>query len=63
MSAHAEALAAWEATEAAMQHARRLYPHNPALQSKWVEAIQTVRSTRKGYVLDRKVQRLQEPLQ
>ena len=58
-----EAIAAWEATEAAMQQARRLYPHSPVNQAKWVHAVQVVRSMPRGWILDRKVKRLQEPMQ
>ena len=63
MNANAEFLAVWEANEAAMQQARSMYPHNPALQAEWVRAINTVRSTARGYLLDKPVQRLQEPQQ
>jgi len=33
--------------------AARLYPNNPILQEKWIQAIAVVRKTQEGWILDR----------
>lgn len=38
-------------------HAERLYPQCPYLQREWLRAVRVVRGTRRGWVLDRTVQR------
>lgn len=59
MNANAEFLQDWEAREAAQQQAARLYPHNTVLQTEWLRAVDVVRSTTRGWVLDMFVKRQQ----
>lgn len=33
-------------------HAARLYPDSPFLQAEWMRAVQTVRTTTRGWLLD-----------
>jgi hypothetical protein len=49
----ANAIQAHEAREQAMQQAARIYPHSPYLQAEWLRALNVVRATAQGYVLDK----------
>lgn len=47
-----------EARDAALSiAAERLYPGNAYLQEEWRRAVSVVRSTSRGWVIDRKVER------
>jgi hypothetical protein len=37
--------------------AARLWPDSPALQAEWLRAVEVVRSTSKGWLLDRRINR------
>jgi hypothetical protein len=39
------------------QRAARLWPDSPALQAEWLRAVEVVRSTSKGWLLDRRINR------
>lgn len=39
------------------ERARRLWPDNPALQAKWLRAVEVVRNTAQGWLLERLTQR------
>jgi hypothetical protein len=49
----------WEAREALQAKAASIYPHSQSLQREWLRAMETVRSTSRGYVLDTKVARIE----
>lgn len=52
-------LQAHEARTAAEQRAASLWPHQPALQAKWLRAVEIVRSTSRGWRLDNPLTREQ----
>ena len=39
------------------ERARRLWPDTPALQAKWLRAVEVVRNTAQGWLLERLTQR------
>ena len=57
MKPAADTLRDHEARIAAEQQAARLYPHSPSLQAEWLRAMQVVRATTRGHVLDTFVKR------
>ena len=47
--------------QALQQRAARLWPDSPALQAEWLRAVAVVRSTRRGWPLDRPLGRQVQP--
>lgn len=41
------------------ERAARLYPHSTDLQRRWMRAVQIVRNTRRGWLLERPVRRVE----
>lgn len=48
-----------QAPDPLAERAALLYPHSEPLQREWLRAVQVVRATRRGWLLERHVQRVE----
>ena len=44
------------------ERAMKLFHDNPRMQEKWIEAVHKVRSSKRGWILDKQVKKFKTPL-